>query len=127
MLQWALVVLLAALAAACAQRDRGMATGIAGREGELGDPEAGRLAVVEFGCIGCHRIPGVPAADGEVGPSLRGFADRPMIAGVLPNTPDDLVRWLLDPPAVAPDTLMPDTGLDPRAARDVAAYLATLR
>jgi cytochrome c len=93
---------------------------------DTAEVERGRVAIAEFGCIGCHRIPGVPGADGEVGPPLDGFAARRMIAGVLPNTRENLVRWLLEPQAIAPGTAMLDTGLDEDTARAVAAYLATL-
>jgi cytochrome c1 len=41
----------------------------------------------------------------------------------LPNTPDNLVRWLRDPQAVSPQTIMPDLGLGEPQARDIAAYL----
>jgi cytochrome c len=50
-----------------------------------------------------------------------------MIAGELPNSPDNLVRWIKDPKAVEPGTAMPDLGLTDDEARDVAAYLYTLR
>jgi cytochrome c2 len=69
----------------------------------------------------------VRGARGRVGPSLAGFAGRGYIAGVLPNTPDNLVWWLRDPPEVVPRTAMPDLGLGQAEARHVAAFLATLR
>lgn len=50
-----------------------------------------------------------------------------MIAGELPNTPDNLVRWIKDPKLVEPGTAMPDLGLSDEQARDVAAYLYTLQ
>jgi len=36
------------------------------------------------------------------------------------------VRWLRDPKSIDPWTAMPDLGVSDRAARDMAAYLATL-
>jgi cytochrome c2 len=92
-----------------------------------GDAAAGRQLVAEFGCASCHVVPGRRGPRGHVGPSLAGFGARGYIAGILPNTPDNLVRWLRDPPAVAPLTAMPELGLDERQARDIAAFLATLR
>ena len=88
-----------------------------------GDPARGRVMVVRFSCGACHQIDGVANAHGAVGPPLVAFADRTMIAGVLPNTPPNLVRWLEHPQAVVPGNAMPDMGLDEAQARDVAAYL----
>ena len=92
-----------------------------------GDPERGRGMMRRYGCAGCHEIPGVRGADGRAGPSLRGVAGRIYIAGVVPNTAAALVRWIEDPPAVAPRTAMPRTGAAGQEARDIAAYLYTLR
>jgi len=50
-----------------------------------------------------------------------------MIAGELPNVPDNLVRWIMNPPAIEPGTAMPDLGLSKQQARDIAAYLYTLQ
>ena len=92
-----------------------------------GNSALGLVHVVELGCGVCHDIPGIRGADGIVGPPLGGFAVRPFIAGKIPNTPDMLVSWLDDPPALDPETGMPDVGLDQTTARHVAAFLATLR
>ncbi len=62
-----------------------------------------------------------------VGPPLNQFALRAYIAGQLPNQPDNLMRWLQDPQQVEPGTAMPDLGVSPAVARDMAAYLYTLR
>jgi cytochrome c1 len=51
----------------------------------------------------------------------------PHIAGVLTNTPDNLIEWIHNPPGVDPRTAMPNLGVDEAAARDIAAYLYTLR
>jgi cytochrome c1 len=83
----------------------------------------GRQAVSRSGCGACHQIPGVPGAVGRTGPPLGNFDRRLYIAGRLPNTADNLVLWLLDPPAIKPGTAMPIVGLDKRAAREIAVYL----
>jgi cytochrome c len=62
-----------------------------------------------------------------VGPPLTMFARRAYIAGQLPNEPDNLIRWIRDPQAVEPGTAMPSLGVEPAVARDMAAYLYTLR
>lgn len=93
----------------------------------FGDPDVGRRLVADYGCGACHRIPDVPGAEGLVGPPLDAMGRRTFIAGHLPNRPDQMVRWLLDPPAVEPGTAMPDLGLSRAQARDIAAFLAGLR
>ncbi|MGE3291121.1 MAG: cytochrome c family protein [Geminicoccaceae bacterium] len=92
-----------------------------------GDPEAGRAVISRYGCGICHIIPGVRGARGTVGPSLAGFGDRNVIAGTVPNSPAGLRHWLDDPPAIAPDTMMPPMGLDADEIANAAAYLMSLR
>jgi cytochrome c2 len=91
------------------------------------DSERGRTAIRKYGCGTCHNIPGVSGAAGMVGPPLGQIAQRVYIAGVLPNEPDNMIRWLENPPGVDPKTAMPYMGVTPRDARDIAAYLYTLR
>lgn len=91
------------------------------------DPERGRVLIRAYGCGACHTIPGVPGARAVVGPPLRGVADRAYIGGVLPNTEADMIRWLRDPPAADPRTVMPNMRISDRDARDIAAYLSRLR
>ncbi|MEW6268254.1 MAG: c-type cytochrome [Thermodesulfobacteriota bacterium] len=92
-----------------------------------GDPERGRALVRAYGCATCHLVPGVSGARGLAGPPLEGFATRVYIAGTLPNTPDNLVRWVEDPRALVPRTAMPSVGVSEDDARHIAAYLYTLR
>ncbi len=92
-----------------------------------GNPARGALQIGRAQCGACHEIPGVADADGQVGPPLTGFSRRTMVAGLLPNTPDNLVHWLRDPQSVTPGNAMPNTGLDEQQARDVAAYLYNLK
>lgn len=88
-----------------------------------GDPTRGRQAMVRQGCGGCHVIPGVPAASGRVGPSLKGYGQQMYIAGQLPNTPEHLIAWLQNPQRHAPGTAMPDLGVTEAEARDMASLL----
>jgi len=92
-----------------------------------GNARDGREVIQSAGCGACHTIPGIHAANGELGPPLNSFSRRTMIAGELPNTPDNLVRWIENPPSVEAGTAMPNLGLDDKQARDAAAYLYTLR
>lgn len=92
-----------------------------------GNPERGRGLAEHYGCASCHTIPGVPEADAHVGPPLTQFGRRSYIAGILPNTGDNLQRWIRDPQGVLPGNAMPDMGVTREDARDLAAYLFTLR
>ena len=91
------------------------------------DAARGKRALEQYACATCHVIPGVTGATVPVGPSLRKLARRSFIAGVLPNTPGNLVRWVREPQAVKPGTAMPDLGVSERDARDMAAFLGELR
>jgi cytochrome c2 len=112
------VVVLAMLLAACAERPAGAVEGNA---------DSGRLLLRQFGCGSCHVIPGVAAARGHAGPPLDGLARRAYLAGLLPNTPSNLSRWIRDPRSVDPQTAMPDLSVGEAHARDIVAYLYTLR
>ena len=92
-----------------------------------GDANRGRDLMRTYGCGSCHSIPGVAGANGLVGPPLDGIASRSYIGGVLPNAPDNMLRWLRDPRAVDSLTAMPNVGVTPSDARHLAAYLYTLR
>jgi cytochrome c2 len=92
-----------------------------------GDPDMGRALTQRYGCAGCHTIPGVPRAQGKVGPTLQGFAARVYIGGVATNSPETLIQWIENPRSIDPKTAMPITGISRSEARHVAAYLYTLR
>jgi cytochrome c2 len=92
-----------------------------------GDAGRGRAVIVDKGCGSCHTLPGIAGAHGLVGPPLSWFSRRTYIAGELPNTPENLVHWVQAPKSVEPNTAMPTLGLNDQQARDVAAYLYTLR
>ena len=92
-----------------------------------GQPDRGRDLLRTYGCQSCHTIPGVTGANGLVGPPLTRIASRVYVAGHLPNTPENLMRWIRHPRQVSADTAMPDTGVTEKDARHIAAYLYTLR
>lgn len=91
-----------------------------------GNPARGARLIQEYGCGSCHRVPGVDGADGLVGPPLTDFGARSYIAGQVPNTGDNLQRWIRHPQEVEPGTAMPDLGVPALDAKDIAAYLFTL-
>ena len=92
-----------------------------------GDPEKGKLLLRQFACGSCHQIPGVAAANGKVGPPLAGVAGRVYLAGVLPNTPESMADFIRAPQKADPKTAMPDMGVSVEHARDMVAYLYTLK
>lgn len=92
-----------------------------------GDIENGRLLLRQFGCGSCHDIPGVATAKGRDGPPLEGIARRVYLGGVLPNTPENMGHFIRSPARVEPRTKMPDLGVTEGHARDMVAYLYTLR
>jgi cytochrome c len=87
------------------------------------DPARAPQLIRHYGCGTCHEIPGVGGAVGRVGPPLKSFKNRAYIAGVLSNSPDNLVRWIRSPRELAPGTAMPDMGVTEADARDIVAYL----
>ena len=92
-----------------------------------GSPQRGKAAISKYGCGTCHTIPGVRGASALVGPNLEQVASRMYVAGVLPNTPDNMIRWIQHPRDVDPLTAMPNLGVTDQDARDIAGYLYTLK
>ncbi|HWF00569.1 MAG TPA: c-type cytochrome [Caulobacteraceae bacterium] len=115
-----LCFVLAALAASGAAAESRAANAI-------GDRGRGKALISAFACGGCHVIPGVRSGVGRSGPPLDNFGMRTTIAGVLPNTPAAMVRWLKNPQAVTPGNAMPNLGISQADARDMTAYLESLK
>jgi cytochrome c oxidase subunit 2 len=97
-----------------------------------GSPAArGRAVFLAKPCVGCHAIQGVAA--GGLGPDLTHFGSRKTIAGgmLTPRDPGafgrDLARWLKDPPAVKPGSLMPNLQLSDAEVAALVAYLTSLK
>jgi putative membrane protein len=91
-----------------------------------GNPDKGKESIRLYGCWACHTIPGIHGANAVIGPPLNGIANRAYVAGH-PNSPEHLVNWIRHPQQVRNPTPMPDMGVTEQAARDIAAYLYTLR
>jgi cytochrome c oxidase subunit 2 len=95
--------------------------------GVVGDPAAGAALFQRSACVACHTISGT-AAKGQVGPDLTHVGSRQRIAAeLLPNTPENVARWLHDPPALKPGALMPNLNLKPEQIADLVAYLESLK
>jgi cytochrome c oxidase subunit 2 len=97
------------------------------REPQSADERRGREIFMTTRCIGCHRIRGTDAG-GQVGPDLTHVASRLMIgAGTLPNTGDQLARWIVNPHETKPGIQMPPNVLGGDDLRALVAYLESLR
>jgi mono/diheme cytochrome c family protein len=94
--------------------------------------QQGVKVVLQFGCGSCHTIPNIPGATGKIGPDLGGpvpIGQRKLIAGnaVPNNSPEDLAKWIQDPPSLKPGTAMPKLNLSADQAAAAAAYLYTIQ
>jgi cytochrome c oxidase subunit 2 len=78
-------------------------------------------------CVSCHAIAG--ASEGaRFAPDLTHLATRTTLgAGVLPNTPEALGRWLREPQEIKEGCHMPDAQLTDAQVSDLVAYFETLR
>ena len=117
-----LAALLACVASLGACRDVRPQLAVAG-----GEPDRGKQAIERYGCGSCHIIPGVSGANGLVGPPLIRWSQRTYIAGEVPNNTENLIRWIEVPQAIEPGTAMPNLGVTEGHARDIAAYLYTIK
>lgn len=91
------------------------------------NPRAGAILITRYACGSCHAISGIQQANGMVGPSLNHIGGQKMLAGALPNTAENIARFVRTPRALVKDSVMPDQDLSDAEARDVAAYLQTLK
>ncbi len=89
--------------------------------------EEGRALFISKACVGCHTVQGIPEAQGKVGSELTHQASNSLIAGVLPNTDDNLKKWLKDPAAVKAEAIMPNQGLTDSEINALVAFLRTLK
>jgi cytochrome c2 len=88
-----------------------------------GDPTRAPAIIRRYGCAGCHTIPGIPGGDGQVGGPLGDIKRRVYVGGVVPNSPDNLIQWIVSPQTFSPRSAMPATGISEADARHVATYL----
>jgi cytochrome c len=113
----ALLAVTLASCAACGTHTNGIVVGGGARASRAPDE------IARYGCGSCHTISGLADANADIGPKLGNFAQRRYIAGRVPNTPANLVAWIRDPQRIDPGNVMPDLGVTPHDARDIAAYL----
>lgn len=92
-----------------------------------GDAHRGASLISKYGCGGCHSIPDIANANGNVGPPLQHVGTRTYIAGLLNNSPDNMALWLQNPQKVLPGNAMPAMGISQQDSRDMTAFLYTLK
>lgn len=115
-----LASLLATAAATCEVK-------AAGPDNFTGDAHRGGDLVRQYQCGACHEIPGIAGANGNVGPPLRRIGTRTYIAGYIQNSPDNMADWIENPQRALPGNAMPTMGIPQKDARDIAAFLYTLK
>jgi cytochrome c2 len=69
----------------------------------------------------------VVGAGGKAAPSLEHLASEMYISGNLPNSPENIMRWIESPHSSSPKTKMPELGIGSAEARNIATYLWSLR
>jgi len=96
----------------------------------LSDPatQKGKETFLSLACVGCHTVKGTQAS-GKIGPELTHVASKPSIAGgvLSPVNEANLTRWISNPPAVKPGTVMPNLGLSEAQVHDIVQWLLTLK
>ena len=115
-----LVVLLVSLLTACSGEVNGVPEPRVASEANIA---AGRRLIASYGCGSCHSIPGIPGAHAMAAPPLNCFYERSYIAGQLPNTRENLTKWIQNPQLIEPGTAMPDLGVSREEADEIADYL----
>jgi cytochrome c oxidase subunit 2 len=89
--------------------------------------QRGRDVFLRATCPQCHAIRGT-LAGGAFGPDLTHIGSRATIAaGVLPNTADNLQRWIRNPQQFKPGNKMPPHDLNDGDLQAVADYLRSLK
>jgi cytochrome c oxidase subunit 2 len=93
------------------------------------DPAAadGKAEFLAQTCVNCHPVRGT-AAKGSYAPDLTHLMSRQTLAaGMVPNSPAELSRWIDDPQKIKPGCLMPAFGLTASERDRIVGYLRTLR
>ena len=88
-------------------------------------PAEGERLFLAHGCGACHAVAGTEAA-GRIGPDLTALSQRPSLgAGILPNTPATIDRFIREVDQIKPGARMPAfSGLTPAETATIAAWLA---
>jgi len=77
-------------------------------------------------CGGCHAVRGTDAA-GRHAPDLTHLNSRRWLAaGLLLNTPEDLMNWIVNAQRLKPGSRMPSIALSETEKSALSTYLSTL-
>jgi cytochrome c oxidase subunit 2 len=87
----------------------------------------GRDAFLAQSCVNCHRVRGT-IARGAYAPDLTHLMSRQTLAsGMVPNSREELRRWVIDPRQTKQGCLMPAFGLSETEVEQIVDYLTTLK
>lgn len=92
-----------------------------------GDVELGASAINVLGCGACHDVPGISWPKSNVGPPLHNYGNRTFIAGVIPNTSENLTAFIQNATQFVPEGAMPPIAMTEQQAAEIASYLLSLR
>ena len=84
-------------------------------------PQTGASLFVTKSCRACHR-----EYSSTTCPSLVNFSQKPLIAGKVPNTRDNLRKWLKKPSSIKKGARMPNLGLTDEEIELLIGYIQTL-
>jgi cytochrome c oxidase subunit 2 len=77
-------------------------------------------------CADCHAIlPGDTTP--RIGPPLTHIAGRQYLGGNLPNTPGNLISWIVSPQTILPGNRMPDSRVPADDLQELTRFLETRR
>jgi cytochrome c oxidase subunit 2 len=83
--------------------------------------QTGASLFVTKSCLACHRKNSSTSC-----PSLINFAEKPLIVGKVPNTPENLRKWLKNPTSIKKGSRMPNLGLADEEIELLVEYIQTL-
>jgi len=94
---------------------------------DLAAARPGRDVFLSQTCVNCHRVRGTGAA-GTYAPDLTHLMSRQTLAsGAVPNTREQLRRWVVDPQRIKEGCLMPAFGLSREQTDRIVEYLISLK
>jgi cytochrome c oxidase subunit 2 len=87
----------------------------------------GQRIFLQSACASCHTVAGTSAV-GTEGPNLTHLASRQQLAaGTIPNTPETLSTWVVDPQSIKPGNRMPNEDFSGSDLQALLAYLESLK
>jgi cytochrome c2 len=92
-----------------------------------GNPQVGKEKIVLHDCHSCHVIPGVEGDAHVLGPTLDHWSRRSSIISKWPNNPPNLENWIRHSEQLLPGTTMKMLSVNEQDAKDIAAYLFSIR